>query len=92
MLAQTLCVHQCVSPACAAELYGDDPLEEGEVDVRAHSFRACAGVKLRDENRRRREQREQASYGGHADPAGDADADATDADPDATDPAEPDAE
>lgn len=38
---QTICIRKCVSPFCYNELYGDDPLEEGEIDVRFNSFKGC---------------------------------------------------
>ena len=42
------CVLRCVSPACYANVYGSDPLEEGEVDVaRGRTFRSCARGELR---------------------------------------------
>lgn len=37
----TKCVRMCVSEICYNELYGEDPLEEGEVDVRLNSFKGC---------------------------------------------------
>ncbi|KAK7506027.1 hypothetical protein BaRGS_00002749 [Batillaria attramentaria] len=37
----TKCVRMCISEICYNELYGDDPLEEGEVDVRLNSFKGC---------------------------------------------------
>eukprot|EP00054_Salpingoeca_dolichothecata_P005061 m.32980 g.32980 ORF g.32980 m.32980 type:complete len:131 (-) comp15118_c0_seq1:68-460(-) len=47
-----ICVRKCVSPVCYGKLYGFDPLEEGEIDVRLRSFRGCAAEeskKLRTE-------------------------------------------
>jgi hypothetical protein len=42
------CVLRCVSPSCYANVYGSDPLEEGEVDVaRGRTFRSCARGELR---------------------------------------------
>ncbi|KAK3092067.1 hypothetical protein FSP39_024883 [Pinctada imbricata] len=38
---QTMCIRKCVSEFCFKELYGDDPLEEGEIDVRFNSFKGC---------------------------------------------------
>lgn len=33
---------RCVSPACYDSFYGDDPLEEGEIDVeRGKSYKKC---------------------------------------------------
>ncbi|XP_076434711.1 uncharacterized protein LOC143274699 [Babylonia areolata] len=37
----TKCVRICISETCYNELYGDDPLEEGEVDVRLNSYKGC---------------------------------------------------
>lgn len=37
----TKCVRMCISETCYNELYGDDPLEEGEIDVRLNSFKGC---------------------------------------------------
>lgn len=37
----TKCVRMCISDQCYKELYGDDSLEEGEVDVRLNSFKGC---------------------------------------------------
>uniref|UniRef100_A0A8D8ILP8 (northern house mosquito) hypothetical protein n=1 Tax=Culex pipiens TaxID=7175 RepID=A0A8D8ILP8_CULPI len=38
---KTKCVRECVSPSCYHEIYKFDELEEGEIDVRLNSFRAC---------------------------------------------------
>jgi len=40
-VALTNCVRRCMSPHCYNELYASDELEEGEVDVRFHSFKGC---------------------------------------------------
>ncbi|KAL8624669.1 hypothetical protein ACOMHN_038215 [Nucella lapillus] len=40
-LEYTKCVMMCISETCYKELYGDDPLEDGEVDVRLNSFKGC---------------------------------------------------
>ena len=37
----TKCVRICISETCYNELYGEDPLEEGEIDVRLNSFKGC---------------------------------------------------
>ncbi|KAK6638425.1 hypothetical protein RUM44_008854 [Polyplax serrata] len=39
--ARSACVQRCISPSCHQDLYGDDPLEEGEIDVRLNSFKGC---------------------------------------------------
>ena len=42
------CVNECVSPACYAEIYAAEPLEDGEIDVeRRGRFQKC----VRDEQR-----------------------------------------
>jgi len=38
---RTACVRSCINEACYADVYGDDPLEEGEIDVRLNSFKGC---------------------------------------------------
>ena len=51
-LERTACIRLCVSQSCYAEVglhinntrqqvYGQDPLEEGEIDVRLNSFKGC---------------------------------------------------
>ncbi|KAK9722329.1 protein of unknown function (DUF4787) [Popillia japonica] len=40
-VSKVLCVRQCVSPSCYKDLYQQDQLEEGEVDVRLNSFKGC---------------------------------------------------
>ncbi|XP_052859906.1 uncharacterized protein LOC128267157 [Anopheles cruzii] len=40
-IERTRCVRECVSPSCYQEIYKFDELEEGEIDVRLNSFRAC---------------------------------------------------
>ncbi|XP_041357907.1 uncharacterized protein LOC121374867 [Gigantopelta aegis] len=37
----TRCLRQCMSKRCYNELYADDKLEEGEIDVRLNSFKGC---------------------------------------------------
>lgn len=37
----TACIRKCMSPFCYKELYGEDDLEEGEIDVRLNSFKGC---------------------------------------------------
>ncbi|GFO19901.1 structural maintenance of chromosomes protein [Plakobranchus ocellatus] len=45
----TRCIRKCMSEFCYNELYGDDPLEEGEIDVRLNSFKGCLSqVKMED--------------------------------------------
>ena len=58
------CVLRCVSPTCYANVYGSDPLEEGEVDVaRGRTFRSCARGELREGIRRRRRRNARAERG-----------------------------
>ncbi|XP_049541926.1 uncharacterized protein LOC125955113 [Anopheles darlingi] len=40
-IERTRCVRECISPSCYQEIYKFDELEEGEIDVRLNSFRAC---------------------------------------------------
>ena len=43
------CILRCVSNTCYGNIYGDDPLEEGEVDVvRGRTFRSCARNEVRN--------------------------------------------
>jgi hypothetical protein len=36
------CVHECIDHGCYMEVYGENPLEDGEIDlVRARSFLTC---------------------------------------------------
>ncbi|XP_033737636.1 uncharacterized protein LOC117325489 [Pecten maximus] len=44
---QTACVRQCISKFCYNELYGNDSLEEGEIDVRLNSFKGCLAQEKR---------------------------------------------
>lgn len=44
-LAHIKCIRECLNAACYKEIYGFDELEEGEIDVRFHSFKGCV---LRD--------------------------------------------
>lgn len=48
---RTACVRACISQACYTQVYGEDPLEEGEIDVRLNSFKGCFHQAL--ERRRR---------------------------------------
>ncbi|XP_055536873.1 uncharacterized protein LOC129725281 [Wyeomyia smithii] len=45
-IQKTRCVRECVSPSCYQEIYRFDELEEGEIDVRLNSFRACFMLRL----------------------------------------------
>ncbi|KAK3710514.1 hypothetical protein RRG08_021328 [Elysia crispata] len=45
----TKCIRRCMSEFCYNELYGDDELEDGEIDVRLNSFKGCLSqVKMED--------------------------------------------
>ena len=46
-LEQLECVRKCVSHDCYDKMYAWDILEEGEVDVRATSFKGCVAVELK---------------------------------------------
>ncbi|UJR34184.1 hypothetical protein I4U23_021590 [Adineta vaga] len=35
------CVRRCITNACYREIYEKDPLERGEIDVRANHFKSC---------------------------------------------------
>ncbi|GAB1609786.1 uncharacterized protein LOC115215874 [Argonauta hians] len=50
-LDHTRCVRLCISEKCYNELYGDDELEEGEIDVRLNSFKGCHFIDLRSRDR-----------------------------------------
>lgn len=39
--AQAICIRKCISGYCYNDIYGEDPLEEGEIDVRLNSFKGC---------------------------------------------------
>ncbi|RZF31887.1 hypothetical protein LSTR_LSTR015459 [Laodelphax striatellus] len=40
-LARVKCVRECISPSCYYQIYYQDELEEGEIDVRLNSFKGC---------------------------------------------------
>ncbi|RUS76385.1 hypothetical protein EGW08_015865 [Elysia chlorotica] len=45
----TKCIRRCMSEVCYNEIYKDDELEEGEIDVRLNSFKGCLSqVKMED--------------------------------------------
>jgi hypothetical protein len=35
------CVRRCISPMCYRDIYQNDPLERGEIDVRFNLFKTC---------------------------------------------------
>jgi hypothetical protein len=42
------CVNECISPACYAQIFQSQPLEDGEVDIeRAKAFDDCVQEELR---------------------------------------------
>jgi hypothetical protein len=50
------CVLACVSPACYGVVYGIDPVEDGEVDIRrAAQFESCLKEELRTLRIRRKQ-------------------------------------
>jgi hypothetical protein len=50
------CVHQCIDRDCYTEVYGDNPLEDGEIDVfRTRSFITCLKAVLRRERAKSRQ-------------------------------------
>jgi Domain of unknown function (DUF4787) len=49
------CVNLCISAACYQQVYGEYPLEDGEVDVkRAMAFEGCVKNELRDLRQQKR--------------------------------------
>ncbi len=54
------CVAKCISEECWEEVYGHDPLEDGELDPeRGRSFTSCTRRKYREQKKlRERERRE----------------------------------
>ena len=53
------CVNKCISESCFDEIYGEEPLEDGEVDSkRSRLFQSCARKSLvAEREKRRREER-----------------------------------
>ena len=35
------CIRKCVSPSCYSAIYGSQPLEPGEIDVKYSQYKAC---------------------------------------------------
>jgi hypothetical protein len=51
------CVHQCMSENCYHEVYSQQPLQDGEIDVsRLKDFERCVKEEFRQERVRRREE------------------------------------
>jgi len=49
------CVQLCLSPTCYQTIYGDEPLEDGEIDIdRAKLFERCVKEELRLARQRQR--------------------------------------
>lgn len=44
---QLKCIRNCLSASCYNEIYAWDELEEGEIDIRASSFKGCTAFELR---------------------------------------------
>lgn len=38
---QAICIRKCISDFCYTDIYSQDELEEGEIDVRLNSFKGC---------------------------------------------------
>ena len=56
------CVLRCVSSRCYEAVYGEDSLEEGEIDVRrGRMFQSCARTEMKDakHSERIREERQE---------------------------------
>eukprot|EP00981_Chlorochromonas_danica_P008220 scaffold2066_cov229-Ochromonas_danica.AAC.4 len=48
------CVNQCTSQKCFADIYGREPLEDGEIDnARSRAFVICLRDEVREEKRQR---------------------------------------
>ncbi|XP_021964469.1 uncharacterized protein LOC110859787 [Folsomia candida] len=45
-LEKVRCVRKCMSPSCYQEIYAFDELEEGEIDIRFHSFKGCFASRI----------------------------------------------
>ncbi|KAL2642030.1 hypothetical protein R1flu_009617 [Riccia fluitans] len=49
-IAKENCALRCVSTACYNTIYADDPLEDGEVDIkRGRDFRLCLRREIQEE-------------------------------------------
>ncbi|XP_061180895.1 uncharacterized protein LOC133189549 isoform X2 [Saccostrea echinata] len=48
---QTACVRNCTSSFCYKQIYADDPLEDGEIDVRLNSFKGCLSQDKNNEHK-----------------------------------------
>mmetsp|Transcript_48347 Transcript_48347/g.105412 ORF Transcript_48347/g.105412 Transcript_48347/m.105412 type:complete len:114 (-) Transcript_48347:8-349(-) len=58
------CISKCVSNACHAEVFGEEPLEPGEVDrVRQSRFNACVRKEQDEESKRIAEERRSQNSG-----------------------------
>lgn len=55
------CVYRCVSDDCYEDVYGNEPLEDGEIDMaRYKNFEICVLSELKEEARRERQQQREA--------------------------------
>lgn len=51
----SMCVSRCISTACHDQVYGENPLEDGEINVpRAREFQTCVKEELRAQLRAER--------------------------------------
>ena len=44
------CIRSCVSPHCYRLVYGKDPLEPGEIDVKYNDYKICFHHTLKDKH------------------------------------------
>ncbi len=75
-LELAVCLRACMSPECSQVMYGTDPLEAGEIDVRFAHFRGCMAKRFRDA----RTAAHEARYAVASEPADDGWANAPDPD------------
>ena len=55
------CIHACRSPMCFQQIYQDEPLEPGQIDLeKADQFNSCCVTEILDQRRKAREERIQA--------------------------------
>lgn len=46
------CVNECTSPKCFKQVYGEEPLEDGEIDTkRAREFNQCVRLEIVDKKK-----------------------------------------
>ncbi|GKY99929.1 hypothetical protein MPSEU_000946500 [Mayamaea pseudoterrestris] len=55
------CVNACLSPACFQQVFGDSPLEDGEIDLtRAREYDLCLKEEIRVASQRTRREKKRA--------------------------------